>query len=93
MRGPVQANHAEHGTAGITQGVDGWSQIGFYIFTSARTADGWQWVGIIFAREIPSPSEGQPGSYRLVRRIGTGSAFVSSKTEVRNWITLGLRLL
>ena len=43
--GPYPTNHAEHETVEITQGVNGWSEVGFYIFTSARSGDGWQWVG------------------------------------------------
>lgn len=38
-------NHAEHETVEITQGVNKWSEVGFYIFTSAREGQGWQWVG------------------------------------------------
>ncbi len=29
----------------ITQGVTNWSEVGFYIFTSASSATGYQWVG------------------------------------------------
>ncbi len=38
-------DHAEHETVEITQGINSWSEVGFYIFTSARDGDGWQWVG------------------------------------------------
>jgi hypothetical protein len=38
-------NHAEHETVEITQGINNWSEVGFYIFTSARDGQGWQWVG------------------------------------------------
>lgn len=38
-------NHAEHETVEITQGITPWSEVGFYIFTSARSGQGWQWVG------------------------------------------------
>ncbi|GGG92175.1 hypothetical protein [Silvibacterium dinghuense] len=38
-------NHAEHETVEITQGVNSWSEVGFYIFTSLRDGQGWQWVG------------------------------------------------
>ena len=31
-------NHAEHETVEITQGINGWSEVGFYIFTSAGRA-------------------------------------------------------
>ena len=38
-------DHAEHETVEITQGVNNWSEVGFYIFTSLRDGQGWQWVG------------------------------------------------
>ena len=43
--GLYPTNHAEHATVEITQGINSWSEVGFYIFTSARDGDGWQWVG------------------------------------------------
>src|SRR5678815_4826898 len=38
-------NHAVHETIEITQGWNDWFETGFYIFTSARSGDGWDWVG------------------------------------------------
>lgn len=38
-------NHAEHETVEITQGINKWSEVGFYIFTSERSGQGIQWVG------------------------------------------------
>ena len=38
-------NHAVHETIEITQGWTDWFETGFYIFTSARSGDGWDWVG------------------------------------------------
>ena len=38
-------NHAIHETIEITQGFNDWFETGFYIFTSARSGDGWDWVG------------------------------------------------
>jgi hypothetical protein len=43
--GMYPTNHAEHETVEITQGITNWSEVGFYIFTSARSGQGWQWVG------------------------------------------------
>ena len=37
--------HAWHETVEITQGITDWFETGFYIFTSADTRNGWQWVG------------------------------------------------
>jgi hypothetical protein len=38
-------NHAVHETIEITQGWNDWFETGVYIFTSARSGDGWDWVG------------------------------------------------
>jgi len=38
-------NHAEHETIEITHGFNDWFECGFYIFTSIRDGDGWDWVG------------------------------------------------
>jgi hypothetical protein len=38
-------HHAEHETIEITQGINNWSEVGFYIFTSERDGQGVQWVG------------------------------------------------
>ncbi len=43
--GTYPTNHAEHETVEITQGVTKWSEVGFYIFTSASAETGYQWVG------------------------------------------------
>ena len=43
--GLFPTNHAEHETVELTQGVTSWSEVGFYIFTSASAETGWQWVG------------------------------------------------
>ncbi len=43
--GTYPTNHALHETVEITQGVTNWSEVGFYIFTSASEQTGYQWVG------------------------------------------------
>lgn len=43
--GVQPTNHAIHETIEITQGWTDWFETGFYIFTSARSGDGWDWVG------------------------------------------------
>jgi hypothetical protein len=37
--------HALHETVEITQGFTSWFEIGFYVFTSYRASEGYQWVG------------------------------------------------
>jgi hypothetical protein len=41
----LPTNHAVHETVEITRGLNSWSEVGFYIFTSARAGTGWDWVG------------------------------------------------
>jgi hypothetical protein len=53
--GLYPTNHAEHETVEITQGVNSWSEVGFYIFTSARNGDGWQWVGDHIRPRVRAP--------------------------------------
>jgi hypothetical protein len=43
--GVAATNHAEHETIEITQGINNWSELGFYIFTSEQSGLGVQWVG------------------------------------------------
>ncbi len=45
VNGMYPTNHAEHETIEITQGINKWSEVGFYIFTSERSGQGIQWVG------------------------------------------------
>ena len=45
VNGVRPTNHAVHETIEITQGWNEWFETGFYIFTSARSGDGWDWVG------------------------------------------------
>jgi len=41
----LPTNHALHETVEITHGWNDWFETGFYIFTSGRSGDGWDWVG------------------------------------------------
>jgi len=45
QNGVLPSNHAEHETLEITQGINDWSEVGFYVFTSIQSDGGWQWVG------------------------------------------------
>ena len=53
--GTYPTRHAEHETIEITQGVTKWSEVGFYIFTSASTATGYQWVGDHIRPRVRAP--------------------------------------
>jgi hypothetical protein len=43
--GLYPTNHAEHETLEITHGFTPWFEVGFYVFTSLHSGQGWQWVG------------------------------------------------
>jgi hypothetical protein len=45
IEGVAPTHHAEHETIEITQGINAWSEVGFYVFTSERSGEGVQWVG------------------------------------------------
>ena len=45
QNGLQPTNHAVHETIEITHGWNSWFETGFYLFTSARSGDGWDWVG------------------------------------------------
>ncbi len=43
--GLLPTQHAFHETLEITHGFTPWLEVGFYVFTSARDGQGWNWVG------------------------------------------------
>ena len=43
--GVYPTNHGEHETVPITHGFNDWFECVFYIFTSIREGQSWQWVG------------------------------------------------
>lgn len=43
--GLFATEHAIHETLEITRGLNDWAELGFYVFSSARAGQGWQWVG------------------------------------------------
>ena len=47
--------HALHETIELTYGFTSWFETGFYIFTSARSGEGWQWVGDHIRPRVRAP--------------------------------------
>jgi hypothetical protein len=45
MDGLLPTEHAFHETLEITHGFTPWLEVGFYVFTSVRNGNGWNWVG------------------------------------------------
>ncbi len=73
--------HAEHETLEITQGFTRWFETGFYIFTSARATQGWQWVGDHIRPRVRVPeSWGWPVGLSLSMEIGYQRPQVSADT-------------
>lgn len=53
--GTFPTNHAEHETLEITQGINSWAEVGFYVFTSIDQETGWQWVGDHIRPRVRAP--------------------------------------
>lgn len=79
--GTYPTNHAEHETVEITQGITNWSEVGFYIFTSARDGQGWQWVGDHIRPRVRAPESWHwPVGVSLSTEIGYQRARFSPDT-------------
>jgi hypothetical protein len=71
VNGVLPTNHAIHETVEITQGWNGWFETGFYIFTSARSGDGWDWVGDHIRPRLRAPEKWHwPVSVSISSEIG-----------------------
>src|ERR1043166_4515818 len=55
--GVYGTEHAWHETLEITQGFTDWFETGLYVFTSANTRYGWQWVGDHIRPRVRVPEE------------------------------------
>jgi len=72
---------AEHETIEITQGVNAWSEVGFYIFTSEQSGTGVQWVGDHIRPRVRVPvSWHWPVGVSLSTEVGYQRAFFSRDT-------------
>ena len=80
--GTYPTNHAEHETVEITQGINGWAEVGFYIFTSARAdGQGWQWVGDHIRPRVRAPESWHlPVGLSISNEIGYQRARFSPDT-------------
>jgi hypothetical protein len=69
--GVLPTDDAFHETLEITHGFNAWFETGFYVFTSARSGDGWQWVGDHIRPRVRVPeSWGWPVGVSLSAEIG-----------------------
>jgi hypothetical protein len=53
--GVYPTNHQEHETVELTEGINSWSEVGFYIFTSEQSGHGVQWVGDHIRPRVRAP--------------------------------------
>jgi hypothetical protein len=88
-------DHQEHETLELTQGINSWSEIGFYVFTSEQDGHGVQWVGDHIRPRVRAPDSWHlPVGLSLSTEIGYQRAVYSRDTwtwEIRPIIdkTLG----
>ena len=88
-------NHQEHETLELTEGINNWSEIGFYVFTSEQDGHGVQWVGDHIRPRVRAPDSWHlPVGLSLSTEIGYQRAAYSPDTwtwEIRPIIdkTLG----
>jgi hypothetical protein len=53
--GTVPSQHAIHETLEITRGLNSWSEMGFYLFSSANPGQGYQFVGTHIRPRVTAP--------------------------------------
>ena len=79
--GPSSSRHALHETLEITHGFADWLEVGFYVFTSAQSGTGWQWVGDHIRPRISAPARWHwPVGVSLSQEIGYQRRAYSSDT-------------
>jgi hypothetical protein len=88
--GVYPTNRQQHETLEITQGINKWSEVGFYIFTSLQNGHGWQWVGDHIRPRVRVPDSWHwPVGVSLSSEIGYQRAAYSPDTwtwEIRSII-------
>ncbi|HZQ42205.1 MAG TPA: hypothetical protein VFA99_03095 [Acidobacteriaceae bacterium] len=73
--------HQEHETIEITQGINDWSEVGFYIFTSEQNGHGVQWVGDHIRPRVRVPDSWHwPVGVSLSTEVGYQRAVYSPDT-------------
>jgi hypothetical protein len=81
-KGFVSDNHAFHETLEITRGFNDWFETGFYVFTSARTGDGWQFVGSHIRPRVRVPTQWH---WPVGVSLSTEFGWVSSRFSEDTW--------
>jgi hypothetical protein len=79
--GVYPTEHQLHETVELTYGINDWSEVGFYIFTSTQDGHGVQWVGDHIRPRVAVPeSWGWPVGVSLSTEIGFQRAVYSPDT-------------
>ena len=79
--GVYPTNHQEHETIELTEGLNDWSEVGFYIFTSEQDGHGVQWVGDHIRPRVRAPDSWHlPVGLSLSTEIGYQRAVYSPDT-------------
>ena len=69
--GVLPTHHALHETLEVTHGFTDWFETGFYVFTSARNGNGWQFVGSHIRPRVRVPEKWHwPVGVSLSNEIG-----------------------
>jgi len=81
LQGVYPTNHQEHETLELTQGINDWAEVGFYVFTSEQDGHGVQWVGDHIRPRVRAPDRWHlPVGLSLSTEIGYQRAVYSPDT-------------
>lgn len=79
--GVYPTNHQEHETLELTEGINSWSEVGFYVFTSEQDGRGIQWVGDHIRPRVRAPDSWHlPVGLSLSTEVGYQRAVYSPDT-------------
>ena len=81
LDGVYPTYHQEHETLELTQGINDWAEIGFYVFTSEQDGHGLQWVGDHIRPRVRAPDSWHlPVGLSLSTEVGYQRAVYSPDT-------------
>ena len=81
LNGVYPTNHQEHETLELTEGINSWSEVGFYVFTSEQNGHGVQWVGHHIRPRLSVPESWDwPVGVSLSTEVGYQRAVYSPDT-------------
>ena len=79
--GVYPTSHQEHETLELTEGINDWAEVGFYVFTSEQDGHGVQWVGDHIRPRVRAPDRWHlPVGLSLSTEVGYQRAVYSTDT-------------